>query len=226
MVPSPREPASSLVLDAGDIGKARRGVWRSIVAFLAARGAAGYEREVAARKHSLLSGLGGRVLEIGPGAGANLPYFGREVDWIGVEPSLPMQAQLLSRAAAHRVRGRVVTGTSEHLPAADASIDAVVSTLVLCSVSDVAGALAEVRRVLRPGGQFVFIEHVAAPSGTRLRKRQDFWRPLWVRLADGCRPNQDTARLLEQAGFSSVRAEPFEFGKGLLSPHIAGVAIR
>lgn len=224
---SPGAPGEGpLVLDEGDAAAGRKGLWRALVALLAARLAGPYEAAVAERKRALLGALSGRVLEIGPGAGANLTYFGRGVEWIGVEPSLPMQSHLRRRAGALGVRGRLVTGTAERLPQEESSVDAVVSTLVLCSVSDVARALAEIRRVLRPGGRFVFIEHVAAPAGTPLRRAQRRWRPVWRLVGDGCRPDQETARSIERAGFASLRVEPFDAGAGLLSPHLAGVAVR
>lgn len=214
------------ISDEADANAGRGGPIRTLVAWATSGGGGSYEAAMAQRKRLLLRGLRGRVLEIGPGAGANLRYYARDVEWIGVEPSRPMQARLRRSAERSGIAGRIVTGTAERLPLPDASIDAVVSTLVLCSVTDVGRTLDEIRRVLRPGGRFVFIEHVAAPPGTRHRCRQRLLRPVWRILGDGCRPDQDTAWWIERAGFSALHAEHFDAAAGLLAPHYAGVAIR
>lgn len=220
------DDAPRITLDRRDPSVARSGFVRSIFARLTARYAGPYEAQVAERKKQLLGELRGRVVEIGPGAGANLPYYGADIDWIGVEPSVPMQEALLRKARGLELRGSVVTATAEELPFGTASVDVVVSTLVLCSVTDPRRALAEARRVLRPGGRLVFIEHVAAAHGTRLRWKQDLVAPLWSFCSDGCRPNQDTGRLLAKAGFSALDTSSFMARAGLCSPHIAGEAVR
>jgi ubiquinone/menaquinone biosynthesis C-methylase UbiE len=115
-------------------------------------------------------------------------------------------------------------GTAEALPAADASADAVVSTLVLCTVRDVPRALAEVRRVLRPGGRFVFVEHVLAPPRTRTRAVQRLVRPVWPLLADGCHPDRDIERAIRDAGFARVEVTRFRAPVPVIGPHVAGVA--
>src|SRR5687768_16664229 len=123
---------------------------------------------IAPYKERLLADLHGDLLEIGPGGGPNFSYYAPDVRWVGVEPNPYMVGSLRAAAAA---RGRTIdlrTGYTESLPADDQSMDAVVSTLVLCSVRDLSTSLAEIRRVLRPGGKYVFIEHVAAPAGSRL----------------------------------------------------------
>jgi len=106
----------------------------------------------------------------------------------------------------------------------DASVDAVVSTLVLCSVDGHRDALAEILRVLRPGGRFVFIEHVGAPEGTWLRRLQRWIRPLWKPVADGCRPDRDTGDRILEAGFERVEMDRFRLPLPVVSPHVAGTA--
>ncbi|MBF6592004.1 MAG: class I SAM-dependent methyltransferase [Ktedonobacterales bacterium] len=176
------------------------------------------------RKRELLEQVTGNVLEIGPGAGANLRYYPPGIHWIGVEPNPYMAPYIRREAVRWSVDVEVRRGTAERLPAEDASVDVVVSTLVLCSVRDVAAALREVRRVLRPSGRFVFAEHVAAPAGTRTRRLQGLVRPLWSVLADGCRPDQETARLIEAAGFARVELERFTTPIPIIGPKIAGSA--
>jgi ubiquinone/menaquinone biosynthesis C-methylase UbiE len=122
--------------------------------------------------------------------------------------------------------GELRTGTAEQLGMPSASVDAVVSTLVLCSVPSVAAVLKEILRVLKPGGRFVFIEHVAAPRGTMLRFGQQFVRPLSICFADGCHPDRETGEAIEAAGFGEVKLERFRAPLWLASPHVAGVAVR
>ena len=179
-------------------------------------------------KRALLGGLTGCVVEIGPGAGVNLPYFGPGVRWVGVEPNVHFHDRLRRAAARHGVEAEVLGGVAEHLPVADASVDTVVSTLVLCSVDDLDAVLAEVRRVLKPGGTFVFIEHVAAPVNSLLRRVQRIVKPAWGLIADGCRPDRETGERIEQAGFSDVQFERFDAAMPLpvVRPHIVGTARR
>lgn len=183
-----------------------------------------YDALVAGRKGALLSPLEGTILELGPGAGANLPFFRSGVRWIGVEPNPFAHAYLEEAAARLGVDAEVRAGTAERLPFPDRAADAVVGTLVLCSVHDQAAALREVRRVLRPGGRFVFIEHVRAAHGHPLRWIQRAVRPLWSALADGCHPDRDTGQAIAAAGFRRLQLEEVDLPLPLVGPHIAGVA--
>jgi SAM-dependent methyltransferase len=184
------------------------------------------------RKQALFMPIEGRdgrppvVVEIGAGTGLNARYLPAGATWVVVEPNVYFHDRVRAEAAAHGLVADVRPGTSERLPVADGEADAVVSTLVLCSVGDVSRSLAEARRALRPGGRFVFIEHVAAPDDTALRRAQRLLRRPWGWVADGCRPDQETAPLIEAAGFAEVRIDRFGTGLGLVGPHIAGVAIR
>ena len=203
--------------------------WRArVFAFLLLKVNAKYERLMAARKRTLLGALRGTVLEIGPGAGVNLRHFDPSVQWIGIEPNPYMRAYLEKEAERCGLQVDLRTGNAEQLDVADQSVDAIVCTLVLCSVPDVGRALEEIRRVLKPGARFVFIEHVAAPRGTSLRCLQDWFRPLLVHFAVGCHPNRETWTMIEGAGFSKMELHHFRAPTLLqiLSPHIAGVAIR
>jgi ubiquinone/menaquinone biosynthesis C-methylase UbiE len=185
-----------------------------------------HEREVSAWKRRLLAPLSGAVVEIGPGAGANFPYYARGIRWIGIEPNPFMRVYLEQAARQSGIDADLRDGSADHLDFADGSVDVVVSTLVFCSIGDVNAALGEIRRVLKPGGRFIFIEHVAAASETSTRRWQDRLAGFWGMLADGCQPNRETWRAIETAGFSEVQLEHFRVPLPIIGPHIAGVAIK
>lgn len=158
-------------------------------------------------RRRLAGGARGRVLEIGVGSGLNLPLYGDAVvKVVGVDTS----PRLLSRARqVQRTGGSVVElieGSAEALPLEDASIDTVVSTWTLCSIPDVTGALREMRRVLKPSGQFLFVEHGRAPDEW-VARWQDRLTPVWKRLAGGCHLNRPIRQLVEEAGFGVAHLE-------------------
>lgn len=170
----------------------------------------------------LLAGLHGDVVEVGAGDGLNFPFYPPEVASVtAVEP----EPNLRERAAATAPdRVRVVDGTAERLPLEDASADAVVACLVLCSVADQDAALAEMRRVLKPGGTLRFYEHVVAeqPVGKAVQTVLDRTN-LWPTLAAGCHLTRDTLSAIRRSGLSVEEQRRFTVG-GL--PHIAGTATR
>ena len=184
----------------------------------------GYERQVAVRKRPLFEPLAGTVVEIGPGTGPNFGYLPRGVRWIGIEPNVHMHPYLKNAAREHGIDVELRPGLAEALPLEDASADAVISTLVLCSVPNLDGALREIRRVLKPGGRFVFVEHVAAPPGTWLRRVQGWAGPINAWLGDGCHADRETWRNIEGAGFSKVELEHARMATDIASPHIFGTA--
>jgi ubiquinone/menaquinone biosynthesis C-methylase UbiE len=204
----------------------RRGLRARWLAFVLARTQATDARLYGSRKRVLFARLGPVVVEIGAGAGVNAAYLDRGTRWIAVEPNVYLHGPLRRAAEAHGLALQMVEGTAETLPLADGSADAVVSTLVLCSVADPTLALAEARRILRPGGRLVVIEHVAAPPGSGLRRLQQFLRGPWSVVADGCRPDRDTETLLRSAGFADIALERFRLPLGLVAPHIAGTATK
>jgi ubiquinone/menaquinone biosynthesis C-methylase UbiE len=204
----------------------RAGWYKRLFAALMDKSSAQYDGMVADRKRALLGKLHGNVLEIGPGTGPNLTYYDHHVHWIGVEPNPAMVPYLEREAVRCGMKLDIRAGAAEQLPVADESMDAVVSTLVLCSVHDQSRTLHEVLRVLKPGGQFVFIEHVAAPRGTSLRRMQHLVRPVWQLASDGCRPDLETWKSIEQAGFERVHIDHFRLDAWLAGPHIAGVAVK
>jgi SAM-dependent methyltransferase len=177
-----------------------------------------------ARKRRLFAGLTGTVVEIGPGTGVNLPYLPDGIDWIGLEPNSHMHSHLHEHLAGRGLNATLRTRPAQDTGLPETSVDAVISTLVLCSVPDLRGTFAELRRILKPGGRLLFIEHVAAPHDSWLYAVQRGIRPVWRRLADGCHPDRDTGAALEAAGFSSVEYESFRTGLPVVSPHIMGMA--
>jgi ubiquinone/menaquinone biosynthesis C-methylase UbiE len=184
--------------------------------------ALGERRGMRARRRELLAGARGRVLELGAGTGLNLPHYPRDVHLVLTEPDPAMR-----RALERRVRreATVLGASAEALPFADGSFDTVVSTMVLCTVGDVAAAVREVRRVLAPGGQLIFIEHVRA-SAPRLAAWQDRLAAPWRVLGQGCRCNQPTLELLEASGLRVEQATPARWRgmPAIVRPLVVGAA--
>ncbi len=183
---------------------------------------------VAEHRQRLLAGLVGRVVEVGAGNGLNFSHYPDTVkEVLAVEPEsyLRARAELAARNAPILVR--VVDGDAEHLPFEDGSVDAAVTSLVLCSVADQAIALSEILRVLRPGGELRFYEHVLA-SSARLAYFQRLIDPIWKRFAGGCRLTRNTHAGIEAAGFIFDEYEQFLFQPclpaKLAAPHILGRA--
>jgi ubiquinone/menaquinone biosynthesis C-methylase UbiE len=144
----------------------------------------------------LVAGARGRTLDLGCGTGRNLPLLPSAARAVGLDPALDAL-----RRARHRAPGiPLVAGSAEALPFRDRTFDTVLSGLVFCSVPDPARGLAEVKRVLRPDGELRMLEHVRSTIPWRARL-QDWVQPAWTRIAGGCRPNRETERTVEAAGF-------------------------
>jgi ubiquinone/menaquinone biosynthesis C-methylase UbiE len=186
------------------------------------------EREVGEHRDELLAGLSGRVVEIGAGNGLNFSRYPGSVDEVvALEPEAYLRAQA-ERAAQHApVRIRVGNATASPLPLPPASFDAAVASLVLCTVPDPASALAELRRVLKPGAELRFMEHVRSdrPRKARVQERFDRWG-VWPRLVGGCHCARDTLSAIEAAGFAveGVRCVDIGPASGLTNPHVIGIA--
>ena len=204
----------------------KQGWYKRFFAWMLARNSDVYERHVAARKREAFATLESMVVEIGPGTGSNFRYYPPDIRWIGIEPNLYMRPYLEREAAKYGIAADFRAGRAERLELPDEAADAVVSTLVMCSVQDQSVALGEVLRVLKPGGRFVFVEHVGAPKGTWLRLLQRLVLPGWRLLGDGCCPNRETWAAIERTGFSEVRYERFRVPFPIVSPHIIGVATK
>jgi ubiquinone/menaquinone biosynthesis C-methylase UbiE len=178
----------------------------------------------------LLAGLSGQVIEVGAGNGLNFPLYPETVEKVvAVEPE-PLLRQAAAEAAAEAsVPVEVVDGVAARLPVEDESFDAGVASLMLCSVPDQELAMAEFRRVIRPGGELRFYEHVVAeqPLARGLQRFAD--ATIWPRVGGGCHLGRDTGEAIERAGFTVESRERFSFTPGFPVPpipHILGVARR
>jgi len=172
----------------------------------------------------LLRDASGRTLELGAGTGHNLPHYtDAVVELVLTEPDRFMAARLRDHLAAEPpapASVKLVDAGAEQLPFEDASFDTVVATLVLCSVEDPERAAAEARRVLRPDGELLYLEHVRSPDSERLARWQDRLERPWGWIAGGCHPNRSTDEMLSAAGFEIGRLKPDIFPKSGMTPWV------
>ena len=185
-------------------------------------------------REALLSDLAGDVVEVGAGTGANLSHYPSTLRSLTLcEPDPAMRARLsialeTQRSSAPDRAVTVIDAPAERLPLASESVDAVVCTLVLCSVRDPRAALDEMRRVLHPGGKLHFIEHVAARDNPARLRWQHRVEPLWRVVADGCHVTRDTAKTIREAGFevADERSESMRQALPWVRPSVRGVAVK
>lgn len=188
------------------------------------------EREVGPHRDELVAGLHGRVVEIGAGNGANFARYPATVaEVLALEPEPYLRERAADAARTAPVPVRVRDGVAEEIPLEDASVDAAVVSLVLCSVHDPARAAAELQRVVRPGGEVRFFEHVraASPGKARLQRALDRSR-LWPGVAGGCHCARDTVATLEAAGLTIEEQRSVDVGPAWshTNPHVIGRARR
>ncbi len=183
-------------------------------------------RRLGTRKRELFADLPREVVELGAGAGASMRYLSPGSRLVAIEPNPHTHEALRRKAAHHGVELEVREESAEAIGLPTASVDAVICTLVLCTVDDPAAALAEVQRILRPGGRFVFIEHVRSAPGPLRAMQRVLQRP-WRYTFDGCHLDRDTQGTIEAAGFADVRVERFRLGGAFVPvwPQISGVAV-
>lgn len=182
---------------------------------------------IAGRRKDLLAGLAGQVIDIGAGTGPSFAHYPAAVTGVlAVEPEPRLRALAAAAAHAAPVPIDVTSGTTSALPAADASHDAAVVSFVLCTVPDQDTALAEIRRVLRPGATLCFLEHVRADSPGLVRAQRALEATVWPHLFGGCHLSRDTAAAIQRAGFNITRMDEFLFpaARTPVSFHIAGHA--
>jgi ubiquinone/menaquinone biosynthesis C-methylase UbiE len=189
------------------------------------------ERGAAGHRRRLLDGVSGTVVEIGAGHGLNFALYPPEVtEVVAIEPEPTLRRQAEMAAERASVPIRVLAGVADELPLEDENADAVVASLVLCSVSDQQRALAEIRRVLRPDGELRFYEHVIPRSQPKRGLFQAIDRSgIWPAIAGGCHAARDTTEAIMQADFDIEEIERFGFSANRfqpLVPHILGTARR
>ena len=174
---------------------------------------------IAEARANLLTQAHGRILEIGAGTGLNVVHYPPGADVVLTEPDPHMARR------ARRRGGEVIEASADALPFPDASFDTVVSTLVLCTVPDVPAALREVRRVLRPGGNLLYLEHVRAERGSRLERWQDRLHGPWKAFACGCNCNRDLLAALRRENFETLGSRlDWRFMPAIVRPVVSGVA--
>jgi ubiquinone/menaquinone biosynthesis C-methylase UbiE len=164
-------------------------------------------RALADYRRRTVGAAAGRVLEVGIGSGLNLPFYGGDVTAvIGLEPSPRLIARARTRLRDTANAVELVEGSAEAIPLADGSVDTVVTTWTLCTIPDVARALQQMRRVLKPGGRLLFVEHGLAPQ-PGVRRWQHRLTPLWKHIGGGCHLDRPIAALVEGAGFELERID-------------------
>ena len=186
------------------------------------------DAQIRPAKTALFSDLPREIVEIGPGCGANFPYFSAGTRVLAFEPNVYLHDDLRAAAARHGIELdlRASDLAAGRLP--DGSQELVVSTLVLCSVRDPDATLAEIHRILRPDGRLLFIEHVAAAKGSRQARYQRLVRGAWRALADGCDPCARTAEALRASELTITSAKLERFGSNLDPTNLVyfGVAVK
>jgi ubiquinone/menaquinone biosynthesis C-methylase UbiE len=187
------------------------------------------EAGLAELRRAALADARGDVLEIGAGTGLNLGEYPRTgiTRLVLTEPNPAMARHIEAKRDTAPVPVEVVEATAESLPFEDASFDTVTGTLVLCEADDPRRALDEISRVLRPGGRYLFLEHVRSEDPA-LARTQDRWAPLWKAFAGGCTCNRDTLATIEASGLDVQRSRMGRFPKSpkIVSPLLSGAAVR
>lgn len=179
-------------------------------------------------RNGLLEQVSGEVLEVGAGTGANIGFYTRNVTRLVLsEPDKHMRKRLQQQAQSNSLKNtRIIGGSAEKIESEDESFDCVVTTLVCCSVANLETSLKEFHRVLKPGGNFVFLEHVAAADGTSRRRWQNRINPLWKTFMGNCHLNRETEQAIVATGFDIIQIERESMRKApsIVRPTIRGLA--
>jgi len=159
------------------------------------------QRQLEKYRRQIVSAASGRVLEVGVGSGLNFALYGKQVETIfGIDPSLRLLTLARRRAAAAGIRADVLLGSATAIPLADNSVDSIVMTWTLCSIQDPLAALREMRRILKPGGKLLFVEHGLSPEPA-VERWQHRLTPMWRHIAGGCHLDRKIDDLIRSAGF-------------------------
>ena len=181
-------------------------------------------------RSELVKHVHGNVLEIGAGTGANILFYPKNgIELTLSEPDKHMRTQLEEKVKDERLDHVTVSShTIEENHRPDATFDCVVSTLVCCSVPNLASAFSEIKRILKPDGYFIFLEHVGAEKGTRRRRWQNRLTPLWSKISGNCHLNRETEIAFKNAGFTfkKIKRESMRKATPLVRPTIRGIAIK
>lgn len=177
-------------------------------------------------KYNIYANLPNTIVELGPGVGSNMRYYKQNTTLLAIEPNLGMHHLLQKSAQKYKVNLEILNLYADKLPFANSTIDTIVCSLVLCTVEDPILVLNEIKRVLKPGGKFIFLEHVEANKGTLLKWIQDKLHYPWHWFFEGCNLNRDTYNTLIDAGFSNLKIEKLSLKTIFfpIRPHIYGIA--
>lgn len=179
-------------------------------------------------KRELFNNHSQTVVEIGPGSGANMRYMRKGTKLIAIEPNIHMHKNLKISAKKYGINLEIKTIVGEAIDLPDNSCDFVISTLVLCTVEDPVECINQIKRILKPSGKFVFIEHVKAKENSVLSFIQNLVHKPWHWFFEGCHTNRNTKALLEMSGFSSLEIETYKLYSPFIPivPQIRGIAIK
>lgn len=180
------------------------------------------------RKKKLFSSINGSVVEIGAGTGANLRYLKKGISLTAIEPNVYMHKRLRSNADKYELKVKISDDRAEKMDIQSDSVDVVFSTLTLCTIRNETKALKEIKRILKPGGRFVFIEHVGARKGSLLRAIQVLVHKPWHWFFEGCHTHKNISKSIHNTGFSSVHIECFNLYSPFIpiTPQISGFALK
>jgi SAM-dependent methyltransferase len=194
-------------------------MYDAICALEEKRGLLGWRRQ-------LVGGLSGDVVELGAGTGLNFPHYAAGARVFASDRDTAMLSRAIDRGREATAEVSLFVADAQgRIPLKSDSVDLVVTSLVFCSTPDPAVALAEVARILRPGGTFRFMEHVRAAEGTFRGRFQDAVNPVWRRISGGCNCNRWTVATVEGAGFEVKSLQPFKLGPSHVAPHVLVEAV-